>query len=216
MKPILYSYFRSSCSYRVRIALNILGISYEYRPVHLVKNGGEQLKQDFLQLNPKGEVPFFVDGETSITQSMAIIDYLDHKHGKRQLFSSSPKMRAKCIELCEIINSGIQPLQNLKVMKTVQQNYALSDAQKMAWSKHWIYEGFKALEPAIANCSGTYSLGGLVSAVDCFLVPQVYNANRFGIDMSEFPNIKRVNENCLKLEAFQKAAPENQPDAPKS
>lgn len=212
MKPILYSYFRSSCSYRVRIALNLKGVKYEYRPVHLVKDGGQQYRADYLELNPKGEVPFFIDGETKIAQSMAIIDYVDAKYEGVKLFSKKPAKRARCMELCEIINSGIQPLQNLKVLKEVSSRFNQTEAERTAWGRFWMEEGFKALESKLTDTSGLFSLGDKVSAVDCFLVPQVYNAYRFGVEMEKYPNIVKINEHCLSLDEFNNASPEKQPD----
>lgn len=214
-KPILYSYFRSSCSYRVRIALNLKGIEYEYRPIHLVKDGGEQKSKDFQKLNPKEEVPFFEDGEFGLSQSMAIINYIDKKWENPPLFPKEIKANSVCIQLCEIINTGIQPIQNLKVMKEVVTRYNQEDSEKVKWGKFWIEEGFNALEKMLQRTSGIYSLGDEVTAADLFLVPQTYNANRFKLNMDDYPCIKKVNENCLKLEAFKQAEPSVQPDAPK-
>lgn len=213
MKPILYSYYRSSCSYRVRIALNIKEIDYDYRSVHLVKEGGEQFKPEYVELNPKSEVPLLIHEGVEISQSMAIIDYLDRSFEGINLFPKKDHKRAKCIELCEIINSGIQPLQNLKVLKEIVSRFKLDEAEKKQWGQFWIEEGFHALEKNLAKTAKTFSLGDKVSAVDCFLVPQVYNANRFGIDMDRFPTIKKVNEHCLSMKEFIDAAPEQQEDA---
>jgi maleylacetoacetate isomerase len=138
MKPILYSYWRSSCSYRVRIALNIKDIDYEYRAIHLVQNGGEQFTSDYTQLNPKAEVPFFKDQNIELSQSMAIIQYVDQAYEGDQLFSQNLTEKAVQIQMCEIVNSGIQPLQNLNVMKKIQKDFKLSDPDKMEWSRFWI------------------------------------------------------------------------------
>ena len=211
---ILYSYYRSSCSYRVRIAMNLLGLSYEYRPIHLVREGGEQLKNDYLALNPKGEVPLLIHGKTKMTQSMAIINYLDQLSQNHSLFPQDPTSKAKTIELCEIINSGIQPIQNLKVMKTLVKQFKVSDEQKKQWSQFFITEGFKALEYQLTKTGERFCSGDQPSAADCFLVPQVYNAHRFSVDMSLFPQIDRINQQCLKLPAFIQASPEKQIDAP--
>lgn len=213
MKPLLYSYWRSSCSYRARIALNLKGIDYDYRAVHLVKDGGEQLKDEYLSLNPKGEVPFFVHGEHKISQTMVIMDYLDRHFDGAKLIPENKNDRLTCLQICELINSGIQPLQNLKVIKHVVKTFSASDDQKTEWIVHWINEGFVSLEKLLEGVSGKFAIGDTISVADCFIVPQVYNAVRYNIDMNKFPNIKRVNGNCLALEAVDKARPEVQPDA---
>lgn len=213
MKPILYSYYRSSCSYRVRIALNIKKIDYDYKSVHLVKDGGEQFSDQYQELNPKSEVPFLIHGDAKIAQSMAIIDYIDNAFDGPDLFSKNLEERAKTIQLCEVINSGIQPLQNLKVLKDIVKRFEINDEQKAAWGKYWIEEGFNALEEMLKSTSGKYSMGDQLSAVDCFLVPQVFNANRFNVDLNQYPKIKSINENCLKTDEITNAAPEKQDDA---
>ena len=212
-KPLLYSYFRSSCSYRVRVALHYKNIDFEYRPIHLVKDGGEQLKDPYLKLNPKGEVPFFIDGDVGIGQSMAILLFLEDKYPQNPLVPKDPLKKAHCLQLCELINSGIQPIQNLKVLKYLVNELGQKDEIKAKWANHWITEGFIALENFMKDLSADYCIGSELSLADCFLVPQVYNANRFKVGMDRFPHINRVNENCLKLDCFQKADPANQPDA---
>lgn len=212
-KPILYSYFRSSCSYRVRIALNLKGIEYEYRPINLVKDGGQQYSENYSRLNPKHEVPFFIDGEMALSQSMAIINYIDQKWETPALFPKEIKQHSYCLQICETINAGIQPIQNLKVMKEVVERYKQEDSEKIKWGKFWIEEGFQALEKMLEVHSGIYSLGDNLTASDLLLVPQTYNANRLKVNMQDFPLISRVNENCLQLKAFKQAGPSAQPDA---
>jgi len=212
-RPILYSYYRSSCSYRVRIALYHKGIDFEYHPIHLVKDGGEQLKDPYLKLNPKGEVPFFVDNEVGIAQSMAISLFLEDKYPQKNLLPKDPLKKAHCIQLCEMINSGIQPIQNLKVLKYLVTDLSLSQEVKPKWAHHWISEGFDALESFLEDLSGDFCLGNEFTLADCFLVPQVYNANRFKVDLDKYPHIKKINENCLNLDAVKKADPAVQPDA---
>jgi len=211
MKPILYSYYRSSCSYRVRIALYLKNIDFEYRPIHLVKEGGEQNKANYKDLNPRGEVPYLIDGDSRLSQSMAILLYLDKKHPDPALF---PKEKAKCIELCEMINTGIQPIQNLKVLQYIAKEFGADDAAKAKWCKHWITQGFEALEKALSKVSGKYSIGDALTAADLFLIPQVYNAHRFKVAMKSFPLIQSIHQNCIELEAFKRAEPSTQPDAP--
>lgn len=181
--------------------------------MHLVKAGGEQLKEEYLSLNPKGEVPYFIDGETKLSQSMAIIQYIDRKWPTRPLFPKKDKGFSECVMLCEAINSGIQPLQNLKVLKEIVNRFKISEEEKLNWAKFWMEEGFNSLEKSLKNFSKTYSMGEEISAVDLFLVPQVYNAKRFSVDLNKYPLISAIYENCLKLEAFVKADPENQPDS---
>jgi maleylacetoacetate isomerase len=207
---ILYSYWRSSCSYRVRIALEFLNCSYEYRPIHLVKDGGEQLKEDYQKLNPMAQVPFLVDGNVQLSQSMAILEYLNAKFPEKRIIPDDHEKAAKVREVCEIINSGIQPLQNLSVLKKLVNDFGASEEQKIDWIKQAITKGFQAIEPLISDgdfCFEEFSIA------DALLVPQVYNAERFQLDMSAFPKIKNINEKCLQLDYFQKAEPSAQIDA---
>lgn len=214
----LFGYYRSSCSYRVRIALNIKGIDYDNHPVHLVRDGGEQHQEDFLKLNPKGEVPALVHGKTTISQSMAIFSYLESLHPTPALFPEDAKEKAFCIQACEIVNSGIQPLQNLKVMNYLKERGLgnKEDADVREWCAHWIHTGFVALEKFLKalHRKGPYCLGKEFSAVDAFLVPQAYNANRFEVPMKAFPHLNEINQECLKRKEVQQALPENQQDAP--
>jgi len=209
-KPILYSYWRSSCSWRVRIALQIAGIEVEQKAVHLVKDGGEQLKPDYSDKNPMQQVPTFVTKGTRITQSMAIMEYIHDIKPEANLLPRDPLTKAKVRMICEIINSGIQPIQNLCVMKMYSQ---LQEA-KMAWSKYWIDKGFVALEKELKNTAGTRCVGDQVSLADCCLVPQVYNAQRFSVDMTKFPTISRIHGSLEQLPQFQAAHPSKQPDCP--
>lgn len=208
----LYAYFRSSSSYRVRIGLNLKGLPYEIHPVHLLKNGGEQRQASYRQFNPMGEVPCLEHQGFYLSQSMAIFDYLEQIQPQPSLFPSNPHLRAKTIEVCEVVNSGIQPLQNLKVLQALEAKFHLDNGGKAEWSAHWIQEGFTSLENILQKYVGTYCFGDEVTAADAFLVPQVYNARRFNVDMKAFPTLSRINDNCLKLKAFQDAQPEAQPD----
>jgi len=209
-KPVLFSYWRSSCSWRVRIALQIAGIEVEQKAVHLVKDGGEQLKPDYSDKNPMQQVPTFVTKGTRITQSMSIMEYINDIKPAANLLPKDPLMKAKVRMICEIINSGIQPIQNLCVMKMYSQ---LQEA-KMAWSKYWIDKGFVALEKELKNTAGTRCVGDQVSLADCCLVPQVYNAKRFSVDMTKFPTITRIHASLEQLPEFQAAHPSQQPDCP--
>lgn len=212
MKPILYSYFRSSSSYRVRIALSLKKIDYEYRAVHLIKDGGEQLKPEFKTLNPMGQVPYLIHDQVQISQSMAILLYLESAFPNHPLFPKDNRKFAKLIELCEIINSGIQPVQNLGVLKKLEEDLGATAAQKKLWAKTIIETGLEGLEKAVGNYAGRYAFGDKVSALDCFLVPQLFNARRFEVDTKHFPNLYRADENARALPAFASASPEAQPD----
>ncbi|MCB9027377.1 MAG: maleylacetoacetate isomerase [Bdellovibrionaceae bacterium] len=214
-KVQLYSYYRSSASYRVRIALNYKSIPYEYKSVHLIKNKGEQNSPEFRELNPMGEVPCLVYGEHKISQSMAIFNYLDDIFPERPLlFPKDIYKKAKIIEFCEHINAGIHPIQNLKVLRKLEREYKVDQEGKLKWAAYWIVRGFQALENLLQSTSGKFSFGNEITAADMFLCPQVYNAKRFGIDMSLFPLIERVDQDCLQLDAFRNAYPGVQPDTP--
>ncbi|KAK6182941.1 hypothetical protein SNE40_010511 [Patella caerulea] len=207
-KPILYSYFRSSCSWRVRIALAIKGVEYEYKAVHLVKDGGEQHTEDFKSKNPMQQVPAFVVDDQTLVQSLPIIEYIEEVYPGPSLLPKDPIQRAKVRGLAEVINSGIQPLQNLTVLQY------LNEDTKKDWAKHWIHNGFISLEKMLKETSGKYCFGDEVSMADVCLPPQVFNANRFQVDMNEFPVISRINEELSKIEAFRVAEPKRQPDCP--
>ena len=209
----LYTYFRSSSAYRVRIALNLKGLEHELIPVHLVKDGGEQRKSDFLEKNPIGQIPVLEHGDFRLSQSLPIMGYLEQLKADPALFSETPKLKYQQVELCEIVNSGIQPLQNLKMLQHLKSEFNVDQNAIKAWCKHWIENGFKALEKRLQNTAGTYSFGGSVTAVDCFLLPQVYNARRYEVDMKQFPIISRIETNCLDLKVFRDAHPDQQADA---
>lgn len=210
----LYSYFRSSSAYRVRIALNLKELDYEIIPVHLVKDGGEQYKEDFKKLNPSSKVPVLVHDNKSIFQSVAIIEYLEESFPTPALYPTTALDKAHVRTLCEIINSDIQPLQNLRVLNQLTQNYKLTEEQKNQWIQHWIAEGFNTFEKTLEKTAGQYSFGNTPTAADCFLMPQIYNAQRFQLPMNRYPLIQKVFKNCSQHKAFVKAHPDNQPDTP--
>lgn len=210
---ILYSYFRSSAAYRVRIALHLKKIPFEYRPVHLVKDGGQHNKDEYKKLNPMGQVPCLVDGDLALSQSMAILMYLDRNHPSPRLFPEDAKELAKVIQVCEIVNSGIHPIQNLRVMQYLDEKFAIGADGKAAWAAHWIRAGFEGLEKTLEKYSGAFSVGDTLSAADLFIVPQVFNAHRFKVDMKPFPRLSKIEKKCLEIEAFQQAVPDRQPDS---
>lgn len=215
----LYSYWRSSACYRVRIALNLKGLPYEQVPVHLIDNGGEQRSAAYRALNPQLLVPVLIDGERVIRQSQAIIEYLDETYeGAMKLLPATARARASVRALAQIVACDIHPLANLRVMQYLEHEFNAPKLERETWMRHWISEGFVAIE-ALLNESltaGVYCEGDEPSLADVFLVPQVYNARRAEIDMGRFPAIARIEANCLQLPAFESARPENQPDAPKA
>lgn len=210
----LYNYYRSSASFRVRIALNLKNLKYEYIPVHLVKNGGENHREEFRKLNPIGEVPCLVDGAFVLTQSMAIISYLDDTYSAPlKLFPSDAKLKAQVVETCEILNSGTQPLQNLNVTNRLRNSLGASDAQVQGWIHHYIGRGLSALEAKLKATAGTYSFAGSLTATDAYLVPQIFTAKRFAVDLTPYPTVMGIYERLMKLDAFKLAEPSRQPDA---
>lgn len=210
-KVLLYSYFRSSASWRVRIALAFKGIDYEYKAIHLVK--AEQKGDEYKDVNPMCQVPtLHIDGQ-QLTQSLPIIEYLDETRQGHKLLPTDPVKRFQARRLAEMINSGIQPVQNLSVLQRLAEITGSPDS-KADWGKEWITRGFDALESELVKTAGTYSVGDEVTVADLALVPQVYNANRFKVDMSSYPTISRVNDSCIKLPQFQAADPTAQPDCP--
>jgi maleylacetoacetate isomerase len=212
---ILYSYFRSSASYRARIGLALKGIAYDYRAVHLLNNGGEQRHEEYLALNPSGEVPTLVHKGRPLAQSMAILQYLDDVAPHEPLlFPRDPFQKALVTQACEIVNSGIQPLGNLKVLGELERRFGLDAAGKAAWTAHWVENGMRALESFLTMTASDFCFGGEPCAADAFLVPQVAIAIRHGISLEPYPLIAKINKSCLDLEPFRRARPEAQPDTP--
>ena len=210
----LYNYFRSSTSYRVRIALNIKELPYEYRSVHLINNGGEQNLPEYRNINPVGGLPTLADGDKFISQSFAIIEYLDDAFPQTyQLLPKYPYAKAKVRQVCENINSDIHPYQNLKLTNYLEKKHNFTPDQKKEWAQKWIHDGLSATEKIVAASAKTYSFGDQVTAADLFIVPQLFSAERFKVDISVYPTLFKINENCLQLETFKKAHPTKQPDA---
>jgi maleylpyruvate isomerase len=211
----LYSYFRSSASYRVRIALNLKNLPYEYMPVHLLRDGGEQFKPAYRKLNHDSVVPTLVDGDNVVTQSLAIIEYLDETHPEPPLLPSKPVDRAYVRSIVQQLACEIHPLNNLRVLKYLKHKVGVSDEMKDAWYHHWISSGFAALEEYLVadGRAGKLCFGDTPTVADLCLVPQVFNANRFKVDMSPYPTIRRIHEYANTLDAFARAEPGVQPDA---
>ncbi len=215
----LYSYFRSSASYRVRIALNLKGLSYETIPVHLLKNGGEQFTEEYRRLNPAALVPALLDDADDdpmvLTQSLAIIEYLEETCPEPSLLPCDPRDRARVRAIALAIACDIHPLNNLRVLRYLVRKLNVSEDDKNAWYRHWCEQGLAAIEARLANDkhTGVFCHGDIPTLADCCLVPQVANAQRLNCDLSSMPTIMRINTACLLLDAFAKAAPANQPDA---
>jgi maleylacetoacetate isomerase len=209
----LYTYFRSSAAYRVRIALNIKGLSYEAVPRQLAR--GEQRASDYLQLNPQGLVPLLVDGEATISQSLAIIEYLEETHPEPPLLPESAAARARVRSLALAVACDIHPLNNLRVLNYLRGPMAQADAAVKAWYRHWVAAGLQALESeaARARSDGEHLLGSQVTIADICLVPQMYNARRFECDVAPYPRLRKICAHLEALPAFARAAPEVQPDA---
>jgi maleylacetoacetate isomerase len=208
----LYSYFRSSAAYRVRIALNLKGISYETAPVHLVKDGGHNKLPQFRAVNPQMRVPVLVtpQGDTLI-QSLAIIEYLDETHPQPPLLPQEPIARARVRALAELIACDIHPLNNTSPLRYLKNSMNQEQSAIDTWYHHWIITGFGALEQLVTP--GPYCCGSEVTIADVCLVPQVNNARRLKVPLERFPKIVGIDRACLALPAFDRARPENQPDA---
>jgi len=209
----LYTFFRSSASFRVRIALNHQGLEYEPAAVSLSR--GEHLETKYQSVNPQGLVPALEDGGRLLTQSLAIIEYLDEVHPGPKLLPSDPLDRAYVRALSQIISCEIHPLNNLRVRKYIKTTYRLDDEGVNSWYRHWIAEGFRAMEAFLAQerKHGKYCYRDQVTLADCCLVPQVFNALLYKCDVKPYPAVMRIHEACMKLDAFIRAQPSRQPDA---
>lgn len=210
---ILYNYFRSSTSYRARIALYTKNVPFEYRPVHLLQDGGQQHKPEYLQLNPAAEVPTLIHGTKVLGQSLPIIEYINEVFEGPDLFPKDPYQKAKVRQFCENINSFIHPISNLKVLQYLEKKHGYSQEEKENWVQHWSQRGLETLEKSVETNS-TYCFGEQITAADIFLVPQLFSAQRFKVNVSKYSRLLKINERCLKLIPFQKAHPFRQPDTP--
>ncbi|HAW93824.1 MULTISPECIES: maleylacetoacetate isomerase [unclassified Arsukibacterium] len=209
----LYSYWRSSAAYRVRIALNLKQLSFETIPVHLLKDGGQQHSAQYQQLNPNQLVPTYVDGELTLNQSLAIIEYLEEMYPEPALLPEDAAAKAQVRSLALDIACDIHPLNNLRVLQYLTGPLTLTDDQKTEWIHHWLHTGFTALEQRLLRTSGEFCYGDSITLADVCLVPQVYNALRFKLDTLEYPTISRLYHHCQQLAGFALAAPEQQSDA---
>lgn len=213
--PRLYGYWRSSSAWRVRIGLNLKGLKYEYVAVHLLKDGGQQHSAEYRAINPMRTVPTLEwteeDGTVRrLSQSMAILEYLDAVHPAQPFLPKDLFLAARARMLAEMVNSGIQPLQNTGVVQRIKNEL---HGDEKAWAAHWNARGLEALEAAVQATAGRFCVGDAVTLADILLVPQLFGARRFGVDLAPFPTLVRIEAACNELPAFQAALPEKQPDA---
>ena len=210
----LYSYFRSSASFRVRIALNLKGLPYDYAPVHLVRHGGEQFSPEFRKLNPGGLVPVLIDDGNTLNQSLAIIEYLDETHPEPPLLPPDPAGRARVRALALAISCEIHPLNNVRVLRYLKNTFGADEEARKVWSRHWVETGFAALETELTGSplTGKFCHGDTPTLADLCLVPQVFNGQRYDSDFSAMPTLMGVFERCMELDAFRNAGWAAQPD----
>lgn len=208
----LYTYFRSSAAYRVRIGLALKGLEAEAVPVHLVRDGGQHKTPDYLGKNPQGFVPALEAGGRVITQSLAVLEYLEEAHPQPPLLPRDPLARARVRSFALAIACDIHPLNNLRVLKHLRSGLAQDEDGVNRWVRRWIGEGFAALERMVEP-GAPFCFGDAPGLAEACLVPQMYNARRFGADLTDFPTLVAIDERCRALPAFQSAAPDRQPDA---
>lgn len=202
----LFDYYRSSASYRVRIALNYKKLECKLTQVHLVEDGGQHLLEEFSAMNSQQLVPLLRDGENHINQSMAILEYLEEKFPDNPLLPEDPLSKAKVRAFSQEIACEIHPLNNLRVLKYIKNDFQKNDEEKMKWYFHWLEKGFSSLTTKLEK--GPFCFGGSPTFADLFLIPQIYNAHRFKFDMTSFPELSEIYNHCLKQDYFIKASPE--------
>lgn len=209
----LYSYWRSSASYRVRIALHLKQLDFTYQPVCLLPSHSEQKSPAYQQLNPSQLVPTLVDRDLVLSQSLAIIEYLDEQYQGISLIPKAGQARYLVKALSQELAIDIHPLNNLRVMEYLRAELDINNLDRQGWYHHWLKVGFDALEKKLAHRKGAFCMGDNVTMVDLCLIPQMYNARRFEFDLKHYSRLKEIEQACLELDAFQKALPERQPDA---
>lgn len=209
----LYTFFRSSAAYRVRIALNLKQLNYTSIPIHFRKDGGQHKSPEFLAINPQGLLPVLQDGDVTLNQSLAIIEYLDEVYPDKALLPKNPIDKAKVRAMAQMVACEIHPLNNLRVMGYLKNNLQQDDNSVNQWYQHWVELGFEAFEATVVSKRGKYCFGDEITLADICLVPQIYNALRFNCDMEPYPNLYRIYVELNSIAAFRDAAPEVQPDA---
>ncbi len=212
---VLYTYWRSSAAYRVRIGLELKGLAWEARPVHLVRDGGEQHRDAYRALNPQQQVPTLLHEGYVLTQSLAILEYLDERFPQVPLLPADAAGRARVRALAQLVACDIHPINNLRVMQYLERSLQLPADARTQWTLHWIAEGFAAMEALLANSrdTGAFCHGDRPGLADICLLPQLYNAHRFGLDLAPYPTLRRIEAACQALDAFERARPEHQLDA---
>lgn len=212
---VLYNYFRSSTSYRVRIALNLKKLNYEYKPIHLLNNGGEQNQETYRKINPLGGVPTLVHNGFILAQSSAIIEYLDEAFPQpHPLFSTDIKQKSLIRQFCQIINADLHSYSNLKTLQYLEKKLSVSADDRKSWIHHWMKSGLAACEKMLESTAGAYCFKDSVTAADLFLTPHMTTAERFEFDIQQFPRAYKVYQNCLQHPDFVKAHPFRQIDTP--
>jgi maleylpyruvate isomerase len=207
----LYDYWRSSAAYRVRLALNYKGLRYQQVPVDLRKNA--QRTAEFLEINPQGLVPVLEDDGVVLTQSLPILNYLEERFPEPALLPKDAAGRARSRAIAVAIACEIHPLNNTRVLLYLERELGLDEARRLKWYRHWIAEGLGPIEAMLSHSAGDFCVGDAPSLADLCLVPQVYNARRYECDLEPYPLIRRIDARCRAIEAFERAAPERQPDA---
>ena len=212
----LYSYFRSSAAYRVRIALALKSLAFDTAVVHLLRGGGEQLQNAYRSINPAALVPALQDGGATLTQSLAILEYLEETHPQPPLLPADALGRARVRALACTVACDIHPVNNLRVLNYLRDTLYADDAARSNWALHWMALGLRALEQHLARepATGLCCHGDTPTLADCCLVPQLFNARRFGLDLAPYPTLVRIDQHCAALPAFATAHPAQQPDAP--
>lgn len=209
----LYGYWRSSAAWRVRIALEIKGLSVDHVPVHLVRDGGAQRSADYLSVNGQALVPTLVVNGRSMTQSLAIIEWLDEQYPYPALLPTDARLRARAREIALVVACDIHPIDNLRVLQYLTGTLGISEDAKLAWYRHWVETGLKALETMLAGERSRFCVGDTPTIADLCLVPQMYNARRFNVDLAPYPRLVAIDAACTTLPAFARAVPSAQPDA---
>ncbi len=213
MTATLYSYWRSTAAYRVRIALNLKGIAYDVQSINLAPSVKENRGEAYADRNPQQLVPYFEDDQVSLAQSMAILEYLEERYPEPSLLPGDVQRRGDIRAFSQHIACDVHPLNNVSVLTYLSNDLGLDDDARSAWYTHWVHRVFHSAEAEIARHGGPFVFGDTLTMADVLLVPQVFNAHRFDVPMDHFPNILSVEAHCLSLDAFEKARPENQPDA---